>query len=53
MLRFANNELLEPLIEHHGIEAVVKVGLRVLGFPPSWSHCTSEILKIQDALEKG
>lgn len=47
------NPLLRPLVERFGNEAVWHKGIEVLGHPPSWTPSTSDVLKLQEALEKG
>lgn len=35
----------------HGAAAVFTIGLRALGYPPSWANCAGEYMAIKHAVE--
>lgn len=41
---------LAPLIDEYGPTRVWQVGIKTLGYPPSWAHSLPEVLKVQAAL---
>jgi hypothetical protein len=46
---------LRPYVEAHGADAVYRIGLDVLGYPPAWSASTKEnaaVINAMEALEK-
>lgn len=43
---------LRPLLDEFSAERIWKVGLEVLGFPPTWAPSINDLMKVKEALRK-